>query len=93
MGAAWDNNYISNVQITFKEPFGTQGRGGYFEEFGIIRDVVQNRAFPFPSEVRMRFTENGQVDLLAVLSVLTMEPPASFSAGDIRDERVIFFFP
>jgi glucose-6-phosphate 1-dehydrogenase len=30
-------------QITFKEPFGTEGRGGYFDEFGIIRDVMQNR--------------------------------------------------
>ncbi|KAH9482678.1 Glucose-6-phosphate 1-dehydrogenase [Psilocybe cubensis] len=42
MGAAWDKNSISNVQITFKEPFGTEGRGGYFDEFGIIRDVLQN---------------------------------------------------
>lgn len=39
----WDKNSISNVQITFKEPFGTEGRGGYFDEFGIIRDVLQNR--------------------------------------------------
>ncbi|KIY49230.1 glucose-6-phosphate dehydrogenase [Fistulina hepatica ATCC 64428] len=36
------NNSISNVQITFKEPFGTEGRGGYFDEFGIIRDILQN---------------------------------------------------
>lgn len=43
MGAAWDKNSISNVQITFKEPFGTEGRGGYFDEFGIIRDILQNR--------------------------------------------------
>ncbi len=28
--------------ISFKEPFGTQGRGGYFDEFGIIRDIMQN---------------------------------------------------
>jgi len=32
-------------QITFKEPFGTEGRGGYFDEFGIVRDVMQNRKF------------------------------------------------
>ncbi|KAI9637406.1 glucose-6-phosphate dehydrogenase [Dioszegia hungarica] len=37
-----NRNFISNVQITFKEPFGTDGRGGYFDEFGIIRDVCQN---------------------------------------------------
>jgi glucose-6-phosphate 1-dehydrogenase len=43
LGAAWDKNSISNVQITFKEPFGTEGRGGYFDEFGIIRDIMQNR--------------------------------------------------
>ncbi len=30
------------VQICFKEPFGTEGRGGYFDEYGIIRDVMQN---------------------------------------------------
>ncbi|KAJ3828594.1 glucose-6-phosphate 1-dehydrogenase [Lentinula raphanica] len=42
MNAAWDKNSISNVQITFKEPFGTEGRGGYFDEFGIIRDILQN---------------------------------------------------
>ena len=41
--AAWDKNSISNVQISFKEPFGTEGRGGYFDEFGIIRDILQNR--------------------------------------------------
>lgn len=38
----WSRHYIKNVQITFKEPFGTEGRGGYFDEFGIIRDVLQN---------------------------------------------------
>lgn len=42
-GATWNRNHIDNVQITFKEPFGTEGRGGYFDEFGIIRDVMQNR--------------------------------------------------
>ena len=38
----WNRNNIANVLITFKEPFGTYGRGGYFDEFGIIRDVMQN---------------------------------------------------
>lgn len=42
MGAAWDKHSISSVQISFKEPFGTEGRGGYFDEFGIIRDILQN---------------------------------------------------
>ena len=41
-GAWWNRHYVSNVQISFKEDFGTQGRGGYFDQYGIIRDVIQN---------------------------------------------------
>lgn len=43
--ASFNKNLISNVQVTFKEPFGTEGRGGYFDEFGIVRDIMQNRKF------------------------------------------------
>jgi glucose-6-phosphate 1-dehydrogenase len=42
IGGIWSREHIDNVQITFKENFGTEGRGGYFDEFGIIRDVMQN---------------------------------------------------
>lgn len=38
----WNRHYIQNVRIVFKEDFGTEGRGGYFDSFGIIRDVMQN---------------------------------------------------
>lgn len=51
--AAWDKNSISNVQITFKEPFGTEGRGGYFNEFGIIRDILQNHLLQVLSVLTM----------------------------------------
>lgn len=45
LDATFNKHLISNVQITFKESFGTEGRGGYFDEFGIIRDVMQNREY------------------------------------------------
>ncbi|KAI5951247.1 ZWF1 [Candida jiufengensis] len=38
----WNKNHISSIQVSFKEPFGTEGRGGYFDTIGIIRDVMQN---------------------------------------------------
>lgn len=34
--------HVSSVTITFKEDFGTEGRGGYFDNYGIIRDIMQN---------------------------------------------------
>lgn len=39
-GPLWNRDNIASVVISFKEPFGTQGRGGYFDSFGIIRYVL-----------------------------------------------------
>ena len=52
-GAIWSRVHISNVQITFKEKIGVEGRGGYFDEFGIIRDVMQNHLLQILSLVAM----------------------------------------
>jgi glucose-6-phosphate 1-dehydrogenase len=38
----WNRTYVKDVQITMAEDFGVQGRGGFYEEVGAIRDVVQN---------------------------------------------------
>ncbi|KAK3812058.1 MAG: glucose-6-phosphate 1-dehydrogenase [Benniella sp.] len=52
-GSVWNRHSIDNVQITFKEKIGTQGRGGYFDEFGIIRDVMQNHLLQILTLVAM----------------------------------------
>jgi len=41
----WNQKYVDHVQITVGEPLGVEGRGAYFEEAGITRDIVQNHAF------------------------------------------------
>ena len=51
--AVWNRNYIKNVQIVFKETLGVEGRGGYFDEFGIIRDVMQNHLLQMLAIVAM----------------------------------------
>ncbi|KAJ8660674.1 glucose-6-phosphate dehydrogenase [Lichtheimia ornata] len=47
------NKTVDNVQITLKEPFGTEGRGGYFDEYNIIRDVMQNHLLQVMSLIAM----------------------------------------
>jgi glucose-6-phosphate 1-dehydrogenase len=38
----WNSRYIDHVQITMAETLGVEGRGGYYEKAGALRDIVQN---------------------------------------------------
>jgi glucose-6-phosphate 1-dehydrogenase len=65
----WNRRYVDHVQITVAETVGVEGRGGYYEEAGALRDMVQNHMFQ-------------------LLAFTAMEPPISFAADAVRDERV-----
>ena len=64
----WNRNHIDYVEITAAETIGIEGRGTFYEQTGVVRDIIQNH-------------------LLQVMSLVSMEVPASFSADDIRDEK------
>jgi glucose-6-phosphate 1-dehydrogenase len=49
----WNRNYIESVEITMAEDFGVQGRGGFYDQTGTIRDVVQNHLFQVISNLAM----------------------------------------
>lgn len=49
----WNRRYIQSVQITWKENLGIEGRGGYFDTCGIIRDVLQNHMLQILALVAM----------------------------------------
>ncbi|HMO82240.1 MAG TPA: glucose-6-phosphate dehydrogenase [Pyrinomonadaceae bacterium] len=41
----WNRNYIDHVQITVAEKLGVEGRGGYYESAGALRDIIPNHIF------------------------------------------------
>jgi glucose-6-phosphate 1-dehydrogenase len=38
----WNRRYVDHVQITVGETLGVEGRGGYYETAGALRDMIQN---------------------------------------------------
>ena len=49
----WNRNTIDHVQITVSEQVGVGERGGYYEEAGALRDMVQNHLLQVLSLVAM----------------------------------------
>ena len=49
----WNRQYIDHVQLTNAETVGVEGRGGYYETAGVVRDMIQNHVFQVLSLVAM----------------------------------------
>eukprot|EP00879_Flechtneria_rotunda_P011986 GHRR01012519.1.p1 GENE.GHRR01012519.1~~GHRR01012519.1.p1 ORF type:complete len:565 (+),score=146.91 GHRR01012519.1:1727-3421(+) len=77
----WSRQYIRNVQIIFSENFGTEGRGGYFDQYGIIRDVIQNHllqilalfAMEQPVSLDAEDIRNEKVKVLRSMKMVTLD--------------------
>jgi len=49
----WNRRYIDHIQITVAETVGVEGRGGYYESSGTLRDMVPNHIFQLISLTAM----------------------------------------
>jgi glucose-6-phosphate 1-dehydrogenase len=98
----WDHNTIDHVQITVAEEVGIEGRWGYFDKSGQLRDMVQNHLLQILTLVAMEppvkldgdSIRNEKLKVLKALRPITrdnVEEKAvrgQYTAGYLKDSQV-----
>ncbi len=98
----WDRRYIDHVQITVAENIGVEGRGGYYETSGALRDMMQNHllqllsltAMEPPTGFHANEVRDEKVKVLHALVPLSGEEVAhcvvrgQYGAGWVGSEQV-----
>lgn len=75
----WNNRYVDHVQFTVGETVGVEGRGNYYEQAGVLRDMIQNHMFQMlaylcmepPSSFRPEAIRNEKAKILDAVRVMT----------------------
>lgn len=84
----WNRQYIDHVQLTNAEMVGVEGRGGYYETAGAVRDMIQNHVFQILSLVAMEPPVNLGSESVRDEKIKAMAAAREFTAGRVRYECV-----
>ena len=101
----WNARYIDHVQITASEPLGVEGRAGYYEKAGALRDMVQNHllqllcltAMEPPAGLDADAIRDEKVKVLKSLRPIKGDEVrknvirAQYGAGTINGKRVVAY--
>jgi glucose-6-phosphate 1-dehydrogenase len=98
----WNRNYVESVQITASEQLGVELRGGYYDNAGALRDMIQNHVMNLLALVAMEPPSGSDADAIrsekfkvleaieppSVLSVAEMSARGQYGAGAINGKPV-----
>jgi glucose-6-phosphate 1-dehydrogenase len=84
----WNHKYVDHVQITVAESLGVEGRGGYFEEAGTARDMLQNHMFQLACLTAMEPPASLSPDAIRNEKVKVLQSIRPHSAASISETTV-----
>ncbi|HEV7516720.1 MAG TPA: glucose-6-phosphate dehydrogenase [Thermoanaerobaculia bacterium] len=81
----WNRRYIDSVQITVAEQVGVEGRGGYYEGAGALRDMVQNHLFQILCLIAMEPPVSFSADELRNKKSDVLKAIRRFQPGEVHE--------
>lgn len=84
----WNHNYIDHVQITVAESDGVGDRGGYYEQSGALRDMLQNHILQLLCLIAMDPPHNLGADSIRDKKLEVLQAIRPLSLEDIRENVV-----
>lgn len=83
--SVWNNHHIDHIQITVGEDIGIGKRGHFFEEAGLLRDIIQNHMMQLLSLVAMEPPASLKASAIRDEKMKVMESLRSFPIGSYND--------
>ena len=84
----WDNSCIDHVQITAAETVGIEGRWGYYDNVGQLRDMVQNHLLQLLCMVAMEPPNSLEADEIRAEKVKLMRALRPITGDSVSDDAV-----
>ena len=87
----WNRRYVDHVQIVVAESLGIEGRGSFYEETGVVRDIIQNHALQLLSLVAMEpptsfDARDFRDEKVRVIEAIRPIPPDEVSVEAVRGQ-------
>jgi glucose-6-phosphate 1-dehydrogenase len=84
----WDNRTIDHVQITVAEEVGIEGRWGYFDKAGQMRDMIQNHLLQILTMIAMSPPSDLSADAIRDEKVKVLRSLRRIDQTNVRDKTV-----
>ncbi|NTV66078.1 MAG: glucose-6-phosphate dehydrogenase [Chlorobaculum sp.] len=85
----WNRQYIAQVMITIAEDFGIRGRGGYYEEAGLLRDIIQNHGLQLLAAIAMEPPVDLEADSIRDEKSKILRSVRRFNLDSVLDSVVL----